>query len=360
MGERRLKMDIQLKQAGKFRYGPCPYCKSTASTFVVAADNSYRCMGCGRSGILGENNTTEEEKAVTGGHRLYRLNEEAAKVFEKQLYEPSGRNALKYLERRGVKPDTIKQFRLGYAGTKGMDQVFIRAGFSETELVDSGLFKKNEDGTLWFQLYGRVIYPITDAMGLVIGFGGRVLDDTEPKYKNSPETEVFSKRENLYAWEFASASSHEHIILCEGYMDVISMHQAGFDNAVASLGTALTEEQAQTIKSVADYVIILYDTDGPGRKATARAIEILRGAGIQAYVSDTLPAKDPDEFIVKYGAEKLQKKLRRAEDEKTYRLRLATDENGETDFETVCDILLENGADVESLVQKINKKRRSQ
>ncbi len=348
---------MELTRDGKFRYGRCPFCKASAATLVVADDDTYRCMTCGRGGVLGEK---EEEKPVkTGSHRLYRLNEEACKLFQTQLSEPQGRKGLAYLTKRGLTSETIRKFRLGYAGGKGVDKALMEDGYTEQELIDSGLFKKNEDGTLWFQLYGRVTYPITDAMGLVIGFGARVLDDTEPKYKNSPETEIFTKRENLYAWEFASVSSHEHLILCEGYMDVISMHQAGFDNAVASLGTALTEEQAKKIKSVKDYVIILYDTDVPGRKATARAIDILKRAGIKPYVSDTMPAKDPDEFIVKYGAERLQKRLKKSRQEQEYRISLAFGQEA-PDYEQICDILLEDGADVPKLIRAIIKTKTKQ
>lgn len=346
-------MQLELQRNGKFRYGKCPFCTSNAATLVVADDNTYRCMSCGAGGILGAK-AEEETPPTTGGHRIYHLNEAACNLFEEQLMQPQGKSALAYLTRRGLKPNTIEDFRLGFAGCKGVDRLLKEQGFTEEELVDSGLFKKNEDGSLWFQLYGRVTYPITDVMGCVIGFGGRVLDDSEPKYKNSPETVIFSKRENLYAWEFATGSEEKHLILCEGYMDVISMHQAGFSNTVASLGTALTDEQAAKIKTLTDYVIILYDTDGPGRKATERAIEVLKKAGVHPYISDTLPAKDPDEFINKYGAEKLKLRLKKSVQEQEYRIRLAASQET-PDYEQICDILLEEGANVPKLVKAVNK-----
>ena len=348
-------MELKLERNGKFRTGHCPYCNSGAATLVVADDDTYRCMSCGKGGILGAKEA--DEPAKTGGHRLYRINEAACRLFQMFLKKEIGKEGREYFEKRALTPETIQKFRLGYAGKKGVDAILKRAGFTEEELIDSGLFKRNEDGSLWYQLYGRVTYPITDAMGLVIGFGGRVLDDTEPKYKNSPETEIFTKRENLYAWEYASESKKKHLILCEGYMDVISMHQAGFDNAVASLGTALTEEQAKKMKSVTDYCIILYDTDEPGRKATLRAIEILKKAGIRPYVSDTLPAKDPDEYLKKFGAAALKERLKKCQPEQEYRILLAC-QNEEKDYEKICDILLEDGADVPKLVRAMNRKKK--
>ena len=342
-----------LERSGSYRYGICPYCASSAQTLIVMPDDSYRCMSCGRAGIIGEEPVPQPKQQEQT--RLYKLNATAMGLFQRQLYGKYGAEGMDYLSgKRKLTDDTIKAFRLGYARFSPYED--LKKHFSDEEMIASGLFKANEDGTLWFQLKGRVIYPIFDAQSRVIGFGGRVLDNSEPKYKNSPETAIFSKREHLYAWDKAVASKKSIPVLCEGYMDVISMHQAGLDSAVASLGTALTDEQARLIKSVSDKCVLLYDTDVPGQKATERAISVLKKAGVEAYVSNTLPAKDPDEFLKTYRVEELKKRLRRAMNEQEYRLRMAKRSDGEVDFEKTADILLEAEPErAEKLLKKLTK-----
>lgn len=271
---------------------------------------------------------------------LYAVNAAAAEVFQKMLQAPEGRSALSYIKNRGLTDETLEKFQVGYApASPALKQTFLQKGFSEEDLIASGLYGSDEQG-VWFRFKDRLMFPIFDPMGRVIGFSGRVMDDREPKYKNTPETAIFKKRSNLFAFDKAVWSCKSYLILCEGQMDVISMHQAGFTNAVASLGTALTEAQAALIKTTAYRVVLLYDTDGPGKKATQRAISILESAGVLTYICNTLPYKDPDEMIQAGQKEALHERLRHPMPADEYLVREALFDGGKPDFSTAVNVLL--------------------
>ncbi len=318
----------------------CPFHKGRAKTLYLPGDGTYHCLLCGAAGYLEE--PQEPEGRAEADPRILAVNEAAAEIFTSNLNGKFGAEGREYLQKRGLDTKTIKAFELGYAsGTVFPIRKYLQErGFNDDELLRSGLFKDNGDGELWFRFHERIIYPIRDEKETLIGFGGRLLKDGEPKYKNSPETGVFKKRENLYAFDKALKSGKNHLILCEGYMDVISMHQAGFTNAVASLGTALTDEQARKIRAFTDRVILLYDTDVPGQKATRRAIDVLKKTGIRPYIADSLPCKDPDEFIRTHGANAFQEKIKHPMSELDYLIRQAKDEHGENDYERIADILI--------------------
>lgn len=335
--------DVEFVKGNGFYAARCPFHGGTAHTLLYQ-DGAYECIVCGASGRTEDIQIQEEEddwvqegsQAIHESlakltesiqkERLYALNEEACRAFEHNLHGKFGAEGMKYLKERKLTDETIQSFRLGFA-SQGipLENLLAKKGFTRKEMALSGLFNENDDGTLWFAFQNRVMYPIMDEKSRIIGFGGRITYDGEPKYKNSPETPVFSKRENLFAYDRALKSGRNFLILCEGYMDVISMHQAGFTNAVASLGTAFTEEQSRLIRDTFDTVVLLYDTDIPGRKATDRAIAITRKAGIQTFVSDSLPAKDPDEFLKRFGKEAFQEKIRTAETAEEYAVRTALD-----------------------------------
>lgn len=284
---------------------------------------------------------------------IYAVNRCAAMMFQKNLYGSHGKAGRDYFTQRGLSDKTIKQFGLGYASGRGFPiRDFLKGqGFDDEELVASGLFDQGTDGKLWFRFSDRVMFPIKDLNGRILSFGGRILGTAEkgtPKYKNGPESEIYSKRNNLYAQEIAFRSGKDHVILCEGYMDVIAMHQAGFSNAVASLGTALTDVQADLIKSTFDKVIILYDTDGPGKNACQRAIPILESAKITPVIANSLPEKDPDEFIRKHGATAFKMKLDAAMPVLDYLCVEAKDDNGNIDFDKMLDILVKRYDETET------------
>lgn len=229
----------------------------------------------------------------------------------------------------------------------------------------SGLFIKNDkygknDG-LYFRLAHRLKFPIKDHTGRISGFSGRVIDDMEPKYKNTPETDVFKKRDILFGFDKAASSGHNYLVLCEGQMDVISMHQAGFKNAVASLGTSLTKTQVELIKNFTDLVIILYDTDAAGIKATKRAIHMLKDNGVNVYVNNTLPCKDPDEFIRKYGTTVFKEKLLKPLTYLEYEISSAKSEDGEYNYSEICSLLLKESDKIAVVkaIKKIAKKEKS-
>ena len=319
----------------------CPYCHSKAKTFVRSdADNMCYCLSCGRHEQI---HNVEGGITVSALSRVYKLNKYATWIFEQTLRRPEGRRGFEYLKKRELSDETIRSFHLGFA-PKGipLEAILKQKGYTKEEMEDCGLFKVNDNGSLWFTMADRVIFPIIDENDNVIGFGGRVMGDGEPKYKNSPETAAFSKRDHLYAFNRAKRSGKNYMFLCEGYMDVIALHQAGFTNAVASLGTALTENQAGLIRTQVEKVVLLYDTDVAGQRATSRAIGILKNAGIETWIANTEPCKDPDEFIKKYGAAAFHKQLTKAITPKEFRIRAAINADGTPDYRTVCSILLED------------------
>lgn len=342
----------QYMNVGNYRYGLCPRCKNKTMVLDVIT-GTYTCMACG---IVGTTKKNERRKLhFHEDSRIHSLNEAAGRIFTETLFTKYGEKAFQYITQRGLTKETIKEFGLGYASNgKYLRKKLEETGYTQKELVDSGLYKMNDDGTLWFRFTGRIMFMIRDVKGRAIGFSGRVMDKSEPKYKNTPETDVFKKRENLFAFEKAIRSGKNHIILCEGQMDVISMHQAGFKNAVASLGTSLTRTQAEMIRRFTDLAIILYDTDTAGCKATKRGISILENVGVRVYVSNTLPCKDPDEFIQKYGADKFDRKLKESITALEYSIRTAVKEDNTPDYDAICSMLLKN-YDLDTCMKTIKK-----
>ncbi len=346
--EIRLKNDIvdvigsyvKLQKKGGSHMGLCPFHNEKSPSFSVSASKQmYHCFGCGvggnvftfimeyenytfvealkflanRVGInLPEAEYSEEAKKQAGlKARLLEINKEAAKYFYYQLKSERGQAAYGYLKSRELSDETIKQFGLGYSNKTGDDlyQYLKHLGYEDGILRESGLISFDETRKVYDKFWNRVMFPIMDANNKVIGFGGRVMGDGMPKYLNSPETKLFDKSRNLYGLNFARISRKPNIIICEGYMDVIALHQAGFNNAVASLGTAFTGLQANLLKRYTSEVLLTYDSDEAGTKAALRAIPILKEAGLTAKVVDMKPYKDPDEFIKALGPDEFKKRL---------------------------------------------------
>ena len=346
---------VSLKKKGSNYWGCCPFHNEKTPSFSVSSNKQmYYCFGCHASGnvytflMKYENDTfpeaikiladragvklpeveeTPEQKKKAGKRmRLLEVNKEAAKYFYYMLRDPRGEVGMRYLTGRKLTDETMHHFGLGYAGKNGEQvvQYLRKKGFTDEEIKDSGLAMFSEQRGLRSQFWNRVMFPIQDINHRVIGFGGRVMGDGEPKYLNSPETMIFDKRRNLYGLNFARTARTGNIILCEGYMDVISMHQAGFTNAVASLGTALTSGHASLVKRYTQEVLLLYDSDEAGVKAALRAIPILREAGVNSRVVNLRPHKDPDEFIKAEGAEAFEKRLEAATDSFMFRVSIAS------------------------------------
>ena len=334
---------VSLKRSGSNYMGLCPFHNEKTASFSVSdRKQMYYRFGChaggnvltfvmeyyqytfveamqflaDRAGIpLPKAEENVRDKAAEDRRaRLLEIQKKAAGYYHYLLTQRSGETGLNYLRGRGLTDGTINGFGLGYAGkySDALYRYLKSKGYSDKDLSDSGLFQYSEKYGFSDKFWNRVMFPIQDAQGRVIGFGGRVMGDGKPKYLNSPETDLFNKRRNLYALNIARRTRERFIILCEGYMDVISMHQAGFTNAVASLGTALTPEQASLLKRFTSEVRLLYDSDGAGVNAALRAIPILREAGIASRVVDLKPYKDPDELIGAEGPEGLQKRLDKA------------------------------------------------
>ena len=312
----------------------------------------YYCFGCGAGGnvltfvMQYENFTFQEamqslaeragielpKQEMTAAQRqkadrrakLLEINKTAAKYFYMLLRSPQGQHALDYFIRRELTPQTMQHFGLGYSGKYSDDlyRYLKKQGYPDDLLKDSGLIIFDEKRGGYDRFWNRAMFPIMDVNNRVIGFGGRVMGDGEPKYLNSPETVIFDKSRNLYGLNFARVSRRPHILLCEGYMDVIALHQAGFDNAVASLGTAFTSGHANLLKRYTKEVYLTFDSDGAGVKAALRAIPILKEAGLTAKVIDMRPHKDPDEFIKALGAEEYQKRIDRAENSFLFEIRM--------------------------------------
>ena len=344
---------VKLQKKGSNHWGLCPFHSEKSPSFSVhAGKQMYHCFGCGESGnvytfimkyenysfpeavkMLAERAgvqlpeleyTEEMRRKETRRARLLEANKEAAKFFYYQLRSPHGAVGYRYLKKRELSDETIHRFGLGYAGKNGGELVaYLRQkGFEDELIKEAGLAGFSERNGLSSQFWNRVMYPIQDGNNRVIGFGGRVMGDGEPKYLNSPETPIFDKRRNLYGLNFARTARSGNMIICEGYMDVISMHQAGFRQAVASLGTAFTPEQATLLGRYTDTVLLAYDSDGAGVKAALRGIGILREAGLTAKVIDMRPAKDPDEFMKSFGREAFEERIRQAENSFFFEIRM--------------------------------------
>ncbi len=337
---------VTLKKSGSNWFGLCPFHTEKTGSFSVNTEKQiYHCFGCGAGGsvynfIMQIENLTFPESVEflanlagvtlpaqdTSYHdnrkRLQELNRDAARFFYQTLLSPEGKVGYDYLIRRGLRPGTIKRYGLGFAPDSwdSLLNAMTAKGYTKSELRELGLVKPNNHGGFYDQFRNRVMFPIIDIRGNVIAFGGRVMDDSKPKYLNSPETKLFSKSRNLFSLNFAKKNTSRRLILAEGYMDVIALNQAGFTEAVASLGTALTQEQAKLIKRFADEVVISYDADGAGQNAAARAAEILKPADLKVRILKIPGAKDPDEFIREHGREAFATLLERSEDHMEFTL----------------------------------------
>ena len=326
---------VQLRRRGRTCTGLCPFHTEKTPSFVVYPENqSFYCFGCGAGGDVitfikkisnleyveavkllasrvGMPMPNEEDKAGEMRRKVLAINRDAARYFYDQLNKPTPEAALAreyWRKRRGLSDDTIRRFGLGYAPDSYSDLLhYLKGrGYNEEELLESGLVRRSEKGNLYNLFRHRMITPIIDLRGNVIAFGGRVLDDSKPKYINSPETVVYKKSRTLFALNIAKRSTSRRYILCEGYMDVISMHQAGFDTAVCACGTALTPEQVKLIGEYADEVILSYDSDEAGQKAAARSLELFAPSPARVSVLNIPGAKDPDEFIKKFGRDRFE------------------------------------------------------
>lgn len=325
---------VKLTRKGKNLVGLCPFhSEKTGSFFIYPQTQSFYCFGCGAGGdtitflkrienldyveavrLLAQKAgvPVPEDSMDDSGARLkartLEINRETARFYHQCLISEVGKEAYRYLIERGSTPKIIRRFGLGYAPDDWNSLVdhLKSKGFKEEEMVDSGICGRTKKGGLYDRFRGRVIFPIIDLRGNVVAFGGRAMGDKGPKYLNSSDTPVFKKSKNLFALNFAKASKAPNLILAEGYMDVIAIHQAGFDNAVATLGTSLTEEQARIIAQYTDTIIIAYDSDSAGQAATKRAINIFSEVGVKVNVLTIPDAKDPDEFLKKFGPEHFQ------------------------------------------------------
>lgn len=361
---------VSLKKKGNTYTACCPFHNEKTPSFHVSRDKQlYHCFGCGAAGTvytflqqyenftfpeaveyladragvaLPKRELTQQERLEADYNSALReVNKAAAGYFYYALRMKDGQPAMQYLTQRGLSEETIKNFGLGYSRMYRDDlyKYLKQKGYSDELLVASGLVKFDEKHGVNDVFWNRVMFPIMDLNGKVIGFGGRVMGDGLPKYVNSQETKIYEKRRHLYGFHLARRSRREGYILCEGYMDVIAMHQAGFDNAAASLGTAFTIQQAMLLKRYTDKVYLAYDSDGAGTKAALKAIPILREVGISARIINMQPYKDPDEFMKNLGAEEFEKRITQAESSLMFQVRVAAgnynqqDPEGRTQFQ---------------------------
>ena len=323
---------VHLKRSGRNFFGLCPFHNEKSPSFSVSPDKQiFHCFGCGVGGnvftfltkIEGinfveavqtlaeraniqlptfENNVDKAKEELKA--KVYKVNEFAAGYYHENLYKPTAKLAQEYVKKRQLSNETLKSFRIGFSGKfNELYQELKKEGFKDPEILESGLVNKNENGTYIDRYRNRLMFPICDGRGRVIAFGGRVLDDSKPKYINSPENIVFSKGRNLFGLNVAKKSEEikKKLLIVEGYMDVISLHQRGIKNVVAPLGTALTQQQGWLLRRTSEQIILSFDSDEAGLNAKIRAIDILQNMGCDIRVLMLEGAKDPDEFIVKYG-----------------------------------------------------------
>lgn len=344
---------VRMQKKGSSYFGLCPFHNEKSPSFSVSPGKQmYYCFGCGaggnvitflmeyenatfqeavkmladRAGVsLPEVEYSEEMRRKEGRRaRLLEVNKEAARYYFYLLRSNRGQTGYRYLAGRALSDETMKKFGLGYADGAGSDlTAYLKSkGYTDDLITESGLTGFDEKRGIHDKFWNRVMFPIQDGNHRVIGFGGRVMGDAKPKYLNSPETAIFDKSRNLYGLNFARTSRKGNMILCEGYMDVIAMHQAGFTQAVASLGTAFTAGQASLLKRYADEVLLAYDSDGAGTNAALRAIGILKEAGLRGRVIDMHPYKDPDEFVKNLGAEAFQERIEQAQNSFFFELKI--------------------------------------
>ena len=344
---------VHLQKKGANYFGLCPFHNEKSGSFSVSAHKQmYYCFGCGaggnvitflmkydnltfqeavkqladRAGIkLPDEDDSPQAKAMRDKRQiLLDINKEAAKYYYYQLRGKNGQKGMEYFKKRELTDETMQHFGLGYANVTSDDLVkhLKKLGYQDSQIIEAGLASYDEKYGTHDKFWNRVMFPIQDASNKVIGFGGRVLGDGKPKYLNSPETPIFDKSRNLFGLNYAKNARAGYMIICEGYMDVIAMHQAGFNMAVASLGTAFTPGQAMILKRYTDEVILSYDSDEAGTKAALRGIGILKEAGLKGKVLDLRPHKDPDEFIKNEGREAFEERIRRAENTFFFEVRI--------------------------------------
>ena len=355
---------VRMQKKGANYFGLCPFHNEKSPSFSVSpAKQMYYCFGCGAGGnvltfVMEYENYTfpealkfladragvklpeveysqEARQKESRRAQLLEVNREAAKYFYFQLRSPQGKLGYEYFKNRQLSEETMKQFGLGYANKTSDDLVHYlhSKGYKDDLLTEAGLATFDERFGMHDKFWNRVMFPIQDSNHRVIGFGGRVMGDGKPKYLNSPETPIFDKSRNLYGLNFARTSRKNNFILCEGYMDVIAMHQAGFNQAVASLGTAFTSGQANILRRYTENIYLAYDSDGAGVNAALRAIGILREVGLTGKIINMQPYKDPDEFIKNLGAEEFQKRIDEAENSFLFEIRILQREYDQQDPE---------------------------
>ena len=341
---------VNLKRSGSNLFGLCPFHGEKTPSFSVAPDKGiFYCFGCHKGGSVinfemeieglsypdavralaqraGMEVPDDEQyqSRYRQQERLWALSKEAARFFVSQLYAPAGEEGLRYAQKRGMTRKTLTRFGIGFApdSWNSLVDAMLAKGYTEQELKDAGLVSVSQkNGRIFDRFRNRLMFPIIDVRGNVIGFGGRVMDNSTPKYLNSPETVIFNKRKNLFALNISKKTKFGYMILVEGYMDAIALHQYGFDCAVASLGTSLTEEHAVLLSRYTDQVMLIYDGDDAGQNATRRAIPMLEKAGLQVKVLQMRDAKDPDEFLKKFGADKFRLLLEESSNRVEYQLR---------------------------------------
>ena len=391
---------VRLTRRGSTYFGLCPFHNEKTPSFsVTPGKQMYYCFGCGAGGnvynfIMEYENYTfgealkhladragvelpkieysrEVREKAEQRAELLEINKQAAQYYYYQLRTEGGKIGYQYLSGRGLSEETMRKFGLGYSDKfgGGLYKFLKSKGYSDERLRESGLFNVDERHGMYDKFWNRVIFPIMDVNNRVIGFGGRVMGDGKPKYLNSPETKIFDKSRNLYGLNIARTTRKKYLILCEGYMDVISMHQAGFTNAVASLGTALTSGHASLLKRYTQEVLLLYDSDEAGIRAALRGIPILRDAGVNSRVVNLKPYKDPDEFIKNMGAEAFEERLGQASDSFMFRVSIAESEFSMDEpqgqnrfFERCAELLLELKDELERnlYIEAIVKKYRGQ
>ena len=377
---------VHLTKKGSTYFGLCPFHNEKTGSFSVSPNKQmYYCFGCGAGGnvftfmMQYENFTFVEamesladragvtlpkqeysevqKREADKKQRLLEINKEAARYFYTLLRSERGKHALDYFKKRELSEETMKKFGLGYSDQYSDDlyRYLRKMGYDDEILKESGLVTINEQRGGYDKFWNRAMFPIMDVHNKVIGFGGRVMGDGEPKYLNSPETPIFDKSRNLYGLNFARTTKKQQFLLCEGYMDVIALHQAGFDNAVASLGTSLTAGHANLLKRYTKEVYLTYDSDGAGVKAALRAIPILKEVGITTKIINMRPYKDPDEFIKALGAEAYQERIDHAENSFLFEIRILEQQYDMADPESKSAFYNEVAKKLCSFTEKIER-----
>ena len=327
---------VNLKRSGRNYFGLCPFHSEKSPSFAVSPDKQiFHCFGCGAGGnvihfvmkmenvnfkeaieLLAQRanielpklENAEDDKIARLKSRVYEINDIAAQFYHENLYKPTSKQAQEYIKKRKLGNNTLKAFSIGYAGNfDELYQILKSKGYTEEEMLASSLIRKTQNGKFVDSFRKRLMFPIKDVRDRVIAFGGRVLDDSKPKYINSPENVVYSKGRHLFGLNVAKRGDTKKIIIVEGYMDVISLHQRGITNVVASLGTAMTEAQGRLLRRNSESIILGYDSDGAGQTAIVRGLEILKNMGCDVRILQISGAKDPDEYVIKYGPERFIK-----------------------------------------------------